>query len=359
MVHPRPTLNERCAETFLNLHLNLFVGVLKNAANDEQRWTHRVKTFGYCGLLEFVTASNLKPKPVLDDFDTDSNGERIYKIREGQIEEPKVRRRILKKLSAKRPGKWTRHRLEIDRERILRDEKYSRDIATLLAYKWVTHLEPEVLDVLAIHLLDVAALEHCLDQFNLVKISSENVTDYLLHRLANELLDKNEKFQAVMDTMKAELKVIREETMASIHEICREISEESKIRLAIISAEASAKCDAAIAEIRERAAKRAAEDAAYNASLPPVDLDPEATFRRQVDEGIARRNAALKRLARMKRRTWKGKLFWAAKHIAIWGGVGLLAFNMEFGAEGTTLVEVLGNFFDWLTPGSSEHSYSN
>lgn len=335
----------RADEVFMDLHRPLFESVLLSASGDEKRWAHRVKTFENCGLLDFHTASTLKPKPVIDQYVEDADGDRTYMFSEKQLEEPRWKGRLIRKLKALRPSKWMRHRLQLHRDRVA-DPKYREDIAKVLAYKWVGQLQPDALDVMYMRLMDASALEHCLDSFNQIQITPDNLNDYLLRRFANQLLDQNEEFNALMERMKGEMKLVREEVMAEIREITAKILAESQAAMDVIAAQARERADRAIEEIRARAAENEARHAKFMAeNVKPDDEDPEESFRRTVDRSIARRNAALKRLARMRRRKPMGFMWWLASRLVILGVPVALACFMEFGEDGVTLVELINNYF--------------
>jgi hypothetical protein len=334
------TPENRAVEIFYDLHRPLFESLLLTVSGDEQRWAHRIKTFESAGLLDFHTASNLKPKPVIDQYVEDENGERIYAFRESQLDEPKWKRSFIRKVKAPRPSKWTRHRLQLHRDQV-QDPKYREDIAKVLAYKWANHLEPENVDVMYMKLMDVAALEHILDRFPSNQINTANVNDFLMRRFANELLDKNEKFQALMDRMKAEIAPIKEQFYAEIRQITAQIRAESDAAFAAIAEESRRRADIAIEAIRARAAEQAERDAAFAATMVRSDEDPEVAFRRTVDESIARQKEERKREARLRRSTPGGFALWLMSRAAMVAVPVGLAFFMEFGESGTTLVEFL------------------
>lgn len=343
------TPENRAGEIFYDFHRPLFESLLLNASGDEQRWAHRVKTFESFGLLDFVTASNLKPKPVNDQYVEDENGERIYAFRESQLDEPKWKRSFIRKLKAPRPSKWMRYRLPLHRDQV-QDPKYRADIAKVLSHKWVIQIVPEETDVMYLKLMDASALEYILDHFRMNELTTSKVNDFLLRRFANELLDKNEKFNALMDRMKAEIAPIKEQFYAEIRQITAQIRAESDAAFEAIRVESQRRCDEAIAEIRARAAIQAQRDAEFNAKMARPVEDPEVAFRRTVDESIARQKEARKRLARMRRRTPGGFMLWAASRAAIVAVPVALAFLMEFGEGGITLVEFIN---EWLN-GSGE-----
>lgn len=336
------------AAVLMDMHRPLFESSLLNACGDEQRWAHRIKTFESCGLLDFHTASTLKPKPVLDQFVETEDGERLYVFSEEQLDQPRWKRGLIRKLKAPRPSKWTRHRLPIHRDKIMNDPKYREDISKVLAYKWVGHIdEPDSMDMMYMQLMDAAALDHFLDTFRLNDISAEKMNAYLVRRLAEELLDKNEKFQELMARMKSEIAPIREQFAIDIRRICEDAMAQSQPVFDAILAEANARADAAIAEIRARSA---ASEARYAEVIAEhgikADEDRQESFRRAVDQKIARRNAARKRLARMRRRRPGGFVLWLGSWLAIVGVPVFLAFHLKVGSSETTLVELISQLFN-------------
>lgn len=333
-------------EVLSGIYFQLFKNILVVSASDEARWNHRVSTFAKCGLLDFATPSNIKARPVLDTFVEDENGERMYVFTEAEVEKPTWRRSLARKLKAARPPKYNRHRLELDRSRAT-DPKYVSDIAKVLTYKWVLSMHPDNLDLLAMKLIDQEALEHFLDRFALNDLCAENVTSHLMHREVNRILDENETFQNLITKMTAEISVVREEFSASVKAIADEVREKSNIAMDLIVREINARCDKAIAEIRERAAARAAEEERYRLENPISDEDPQVAFRRAVDASIARKRTARKRLARMQRRHPLGFSLWLAKYAAIACGIAVLVFFLE--VNGTTLVEYLEGLWNWFS----------
>ncbi|MDZ4837642.1 MAG: hypothetical protein SGJ27_27975 [Candidatus Melainabacteria bacterium] len=335
----------RADEVFMDLHRPLFESVLLSASGDEKRWAHRVKTFESSGLLDFQTASTLKPKPVIEQFVEDADGERMYLFGEKQLDQPRWKNRLIRKLKAPRPSKWMRYRLPLHRDKVS-DPQYRQDIAKVLAFKWVGHLKPQDMDIMYMRLMDAEALEHCLDKFNLISLTPDNLNDYLLRRFANELLDKNEEFNALIARMQAEFVPIREQVMAEIREITAKYRAESQAAMDAIAEEARLRADTAIAEIQARAAVNKASYERFLAeNASKSDEDPQVAFRRTVDASIARRNAAIKRLGRMRRRKPLGFMWWAASRLAILGIPVALAMFMEFGEDGTTIVEFAREYF--------------
>lgn len=339
------TPENRAGEVFFDLYRPLFESLLLSASADGQRWAHRVKTFESHGLLEFVTASNLKPKPVIDQY-VEVDGERIYTFSEKQLEEPRWKRGFLRKIKAPRPGKWTRHHLQLHRDKV-EDPKYREDIAKVLAYKWVELLQPTDIDIMYLKVMDERALAHFLDTFRRIDVTPENVNTYLMRRMAEELLDNNEKFQALMNRMKEEIAPVREQAYAEIRRICEEARERSQPVFDAIVAEAQRRADVALAEMQARSAAEAERSAKFWAEHSiKEDEDPEESFRRSVDKRIARQKAARKRLARMRRRKPAGFILWLGSRLAMVTVPIVLAYHVEFGESHTTLVDFIGQWFN-------------
>lgn len=340
------TQTNRATEILMDLHQPLFEHVLINASMSEKRWSHRVKTFESLGLLDFHTASTLKPRPVFDQFVEDENGERIYVFSEKQLEVPNWQHRLVRKLRAPRPSQLTRHRLPLHRDQV-NDDKYRQDIAKVLAYKWALNLELGHMDIAFMRLMDVVALEHLLDTFRLSDISAKNINSFLLHRLVNQLFDKSEKLEARFNSMKEKIALVQEQAVKDMQLRCAEILAESRLASDAILAETQAQYDAAIAANR----KREADDAALYAKTLAEralrdDEDPEESFRRAVGKRLARQKAARKRLAQRKRRHPTGFVFWAASRLALVGVPLFLAFHLKMGSSGVTLVELISRLLN-------------
>lgn len=335
-------LNE--SEFFMTLFVPLFEAVLVNASSDEQRWIERVKTFESLGLLDFKTTSPLKPKPVFDQFFEDANGERIYAFFETQLYKPLWHRRLLRKLRAPRPTNRISHRLPLYRDEI-KDEKYRKDIAKVLAYKWVVNLKPGHINKMFESLMDVAALEHCLDTFRFNDISAVNIAGFLLRRLAGEWFDKEEKIRTRIELMRENLDLISNRAFQNLTLIEAENAAQARLGCASIVAETHADCDALLAEIRKNLAVHQ-EECARRIDLLKPDEDADESFRRAVNLNVKRRKDVRKRYARMLRRHPAGFVRWVAPRLALSTIALLFAVNLKVGASGIMLVQFICR---WLT----------
>ncbi len=347
--------DNRAAEFFMDLHLPLFESVLTNAARDEARWIHRVETLETLGLLDFQTESGLKLKSVLDQFADDQKGERVYVLPAKELDQPVLRRRLMRKLRVHRPGNWTRHRLRLDRNQIF-DDKYRQDIAKVLTYKWALNFELantgdlQVMILLKLRkLMDVPALEQCLDTFRLNDLCAESINSLLLRRLTNELLDRSDALQARLRLALAKTDFVQEKAVEDIQVQCQKILPEFRLALGDILAETNRQYDAAIAANRARAAD---DDALYAKTLAERaqrdSEDPEERFRRAVDRRLSRRKAAGKRWARMLRRRHPAAFaLWAASRLTLLAVTLLLAFHLKVGSDGVTLVNSVCRLLNW------------
>ena len=347
--------DNRAAEIFMDLHLPLFESVLTNAARDEARWNRRVETLETLGLLDFQTDSGLKLKSVLDQFADDQKGERVYVLPAKELDQPILKRRLMRKLKVHRPSSWTRHRLRLDRDQIF-DDKYRRDIAKVLTYKWAFSLELGNIDDLQAmklvkftKLMDVSALEQCLDTFRLNDLCAESINSLLLRRLTNELLDGNDKLQARLSLAGAKMAFVQEKAVEDVQVQCQKILPEFKRALGDILSETNGEFDAAIAANRERAAD---DDALYAKTLAERaqrdSEDTEESFRRAVDRRLSRSKATRKRWARMLRRRHPAAFaFWAASRLTLFAVPLLLAFHLKVGTNGITLVNSICRLLNW------------
>lgn len=340
------TGENRAAEALMNMHLPVFESVLANAASDEALWNHRVKTFEALGLLDFQTASEPKHHG-LDQFAGDCNGESVYVLPAKQLDEPILRRRLLRKLKAHRPSIRTRHRLQLHRDQVAED-KYRRDIAKVLTYKWVLNLEPRDMDMAIANLMDVSALEQCLDTFRLNDLSAANISSLLLRRSVNELLGRSEKLKARIDLAGAKMAFVQAEAIECIRRRFEQILEESKFTLSCILAETHANYDGAIADNRKRGADDAVAYAKKLEERAAKDSeDPQENFRRAVDRRLSRRKAARKRLARMRRRHPGAFAFRLASRMILFTVPLLLAFHIKMGSKGVSPVNAICRLFNW------------
>lgn len=347
--------DNHAAEIFMDSHLPLFESVLTNAARDEARWNRRVETFETLGLLDFQTDSGLKLKSVLDQFADEQKGERVYVLPAKELDQPILKRRLMRKLKVHRPSRWTRHRLRLDRDQIS-DDKYRREIAKVLTYKWALSLElgnPGDLQTMKLlmftKLMDVPALEQCLDTFRLNDLRAESINSLLLRRLTDELLDGNDKLQARLSLAGSKMALVQEKALEKIQIHRQKILPEFKLAQGDILAQTYGEFDVAIAANRERAA---VDDALYARTLAERALrdseDPEERFRRAVDRRLSIRKAAAKRWARMLRRRHPAAFFfWAASRLTLLAAPILLAFHLKVGIDGVTLVNSICRFLNW------------
>lgn len=287
-----PTISmDRIAEALLDSSYRLFDGVLTNAAGSDKLWAHRLETFERITLLEFVTPSEIKAKPI--DFD------------QSKLDDARYRRHLIRKLKAPRPSKWVRHKLPIHRDR-LDDDKYRSDIAKVLAYKWVSLLQPFTDNHEMFLLLNagVEELEYLLDETRLNLVSASWCSRALMRRLTYRLIDENENFKRIEQEIRRVGAEVRKELNSSLEEISIQAMTTFAASSEEILADVNERCDRAIAEIRERseAASRRAQEALDRHGIDPNE-DREATFR----QAILRREAQMKA---ERKANWRKKPFW-------------------------------------------------
>ncbi|HMP54481.1 MAG TPA: hypothetical protein PKD05_23240, partial [Candidatus Melainabacteria bacterium] len=303
---------ERYADELHDLFTTLFHRVLKKASIDEASWKHRIATFDYTTLLEFVVPSPIKPKPI--------------EVDESKLEDARYRRTLIRKLKAPRPSKWARHKLQIDRNKIS-DDTYCEQMAKVLAYQWMKRLMPfeSYTEILMIRQSTVEDLEYLLDNTRLNCVSAQRCSGMLMHRLADSLVANNPTFKKIESMIRsvgqdaraklsAALASMREETMTSFKASCDRTIEDS-----------NKKFDNLLAGIRERLQESARRSQAV---LDEHGIDPnedrEETFRRSVLRKEAERRAEAK--ARWRQKPLWVRLLPGLSSVAVLVG---LFFHME------------------------------
>ncbi|MBK9141168.1 MAG: hypothetical protein IPM23_01630 [Candidatus Melainabacteria bacterium] len=337
------TDRNQASEFFMGLYQHLFERALTNAVGDKQRWDDRVKTFLTLGLLDFQSASTLKPRPLFDEFVEDEHGERIYVFPDSQLDEPNWRRRLARRLRAPRPSTWTNHRLEIHRDQI-EDDRYRLDIARVLAYKWLVVLDPGQMEMRLMSLMNVETLEYCLDTFRFNDLNASSIGSVVLSRITSALFKKNEMIERRLGCFNERTAVIMGEVAENIARVCQAILAKYRLEaLAELSA-TNAECDAALANHRPEDELRRARR--LLAELGTRDANPESSFRLTVNRKLARRKAARMRLARMRRLHKSGFALWIASRLGLVAGSLLVLLQVRVGKSGRTITELISGLLN-------------
>lgn len=319
------------AEVLMNYWRGLFVSVLRNADVSDASWKARLNTLDVFGLTEFREPSNHKPKPI--EFD------------HARLDEPAYRRTLIRKLKAPRPGKWTYHKLRIERDKIHEDH-YGTQIGTLLAWKFtnivLSEVESNSATMLLLTKLDIRTLTRCLDKFQKHTLSGESVGHEIVRFAVEQALDTNETLKFHMDEiarvgaeerarLSAEMRPIIEKTLA-------DFDDSMKATMESINHDA----DTYIEKLRIRSALARAQTQQVLDECAP-DPDPEASFRHSV-------KMREKELRDERRRNWRAKPFFIRfmPHAAIIAGLTATTFFLEIGESRTTPWEALQNLASWL-----------
>jgi hypothetical protein len=324
-----PTMGH--AEVLMSHWRGLFVSVLRNAAVSDESWKARLNSLDVFGLTEFREPSKHVAKPIEVDQD--------------RLEDPKYRRFLVRKLKAPRPGKWTYHKLRIEREQ-LADEHYANQVGTLLAWRFtniVLHeVETSSATMLLLTKLDVGSLTRCLDSFQRHTLNGENVSHMIVRFNVEQALDNNATLQEAMRKIAeagaearaqftAEMKPVIEKTLA-------DFDANMKPMLESINRDV----DVYIEKLRIRSALNAARTQQVLDECAP-DPDPEASFRHSVK--MREREAREER-----RRNWRAQPFYVRfmPHAAVVAGAVVVTFFMEVGESRTTPWEALRDMAGWL-----------
>lgn len=324
-----PTMGH--AEVLMSHWRGLFVSVLRNAAVSDESWKARLNSLDVFGLTEFREPSKHVAKPIEVDQD--------------RLEDPKYRRFLVRKLKAPRPGKWTYHKLRIEREQ-LADDHYANQVGTLLAWRFtniVLHeVETSSATMLLLTKLDVGSLTRCLDSFQRHTLNGENVSHMIVRFNVEQALDNNATLQEAMRKIAeagaearaqftAEMKPVIEKTLA-------DFDANMKPMLESINRDV----DVYIEKLRIRSALNAARTQQVLDECAP-DPDPEASFRHSVK--MREREEREER-----RRNWRAQPFYVRfmPHAAVVAGAVVVTFFMEVGESRTTPWEALRDMAGWL-----------
>lgn len=304
-------------ERLFSLGRDLFATILRRDSNDVVEWKHRAESFNRHGLLSFLEESPLwKPRELHVDQE--------------QLEDPRYRRGLIRKLKAPHPGKWTRITLRIDRERLHRDEKYLQEMAAILSYKWTLKLTPaDPVDALVLPHQDVDSLTYCLDRMGMHQSDVKGVAAVVMRTIAERLVDANPRYQALVAEMRAAFAEVRADVEPKISAICAEVLADAKASIDETAKAALVKFDALSEEIRKDFAAQKARTQAVLDENKPSGLSPEEEFR----QAVLKREREHREANRMSRKA--KTILWALGLAAATAG----AFFLE--VNGTTLVEVL------------------
>ena len=250
-----------------------FDTVLLHSSKDDSVWNHRQESFRKLSLLEFLVPSLFTPKP--------------YDIDEARLEDVRYRLKVIRKLKAPRPSKWSRQFLHIDQSR-MEDDNYRSQMARVLAYRFMLFLTPlsdEMHVVLPLVKMSVEELEYALDTLALNTLDSVSMAKLLLNRLANKLVDQNPTFIKVESELKAEMKAIGDDLQASMKEIGDKHRAEFGAKLERILSDVRRSADEAINGIKERlseSSERTQTVLDQEARYQEMNGNPQAAFVRDV-----------------------------------------------------------------------------
>ncbi len=182
-----------------------FERILTVAVEDEKSWQGRINSFSNLALLEYLAPSRFMPAPLNVD--------------EERLCDGRYRRHLIARLKAPRPSKWARHRLVIDRDRIITDSVYRAATSHFLASKLMARMglcsenlskTCSTFTYLVLLKMNVEEFAFCLDNLAPNELDAERVAGILTRRMAYALIDANPSFQALIGRMKSEFVQIRE-----------------------------------------------------------------------------------------------------------------------------------------------------
>lgn len=248
-----------------------FATILRRDGADECLWRKRSATIDRHGLLSFVLPSPFKPKPI--------------ELSEDRLDDPVYRRKLVRQLQMRRPGKYVNHTVRVDRARLAEPE-YVDEIARLLACKWVARLGADCnVDRLILLRLDADMITWLLDHKGPHQISASAVAKLMLRLEIESLVRKHplmiEAERAIREAGENGRRAVGEVMRVEGARLLEEFTSNSRKLLDKVGADA----DRFIEKMR-RDGKAAREESERRAAAHS-DPDPERSFRASVDRRIA------------------------------------------------------------------------
>ena len=327
-------------EALYERHRPLFEIVLTKSAKDEECFEHRVRTFVYHGLLDFFSPHPYKQKPFVEQYNENENGERVYTFTENQLAHPAWKRRLLRKLKARRPNMYVRHRLTISRDQIISDAKYVSDIARVLAYGWAGLLGGRYSKVdytILNALMDENALSHFLDSSGFDNLSAAGMATFLLRRETERFFDKSGKLKDFLLDFETKLSLVGKRSLVELEQIVKDSSTVAKVSLDEVLAQVGDSCRF-VEEIYEWSKELKEHAGAMRRNLQEQKLTEES-FQQAVDVRIAR--AARKRLLARQRKRRRSLWYMLSMRVLLTCVALWVMFHIEFGYAHITIVDLI------------------
>lgn len=310
--NPIPTPNLASLE---GLFVQLFSEILRQSATSQKLWPQRMSSFKKHGLTSFYSPTRFPRKEI--------------EVEQSKLDEPRYRRQLIRKLKAPRPSKYDHFELQVDRERLLQDDKYVADISTLFAYKWTNSIKQDAAEtpwcLLVLCHLKPEHLLHCLDNMGMHQVSGQKLAELVLRTTCDSMLDKNEKMKQLLDDLRQKLSVIRAEAEEQIASVAQEHRQQAHSTFARLDEELDLSYQSALQSVRENARKTTST----RSSVPFVPVRPQ----RDVDWWMH------------PPKPWSLTKKVVVGSLSLAGSI-LLAFHLE--VNGTTPAEAIGLFYDWL-----------
>ncbi len=330
-------------DSLYKLHRSLFESVLAISAQNADSFEQRLKRFEYFGLLDFYSKAPFNARPLLEQYIENDNGERIYAFAEKQLARPHWKGRFIRRLRAQRPSVYMRYRLEVKRDAIINDKKYVKDIATILAYKWVGLLgRPDSEELVTVmRLMDAAALVHFLDNFQFTDLSLSCIKLFLMRREVEMFLDNNQSLVDLHERIEVRLKLAGSVSKTELGRL--DVSTLPKLDLEELLAPESDRCKF-VDRIRSWSEERKNDVSKMLLRSTRSELTQES-FQRAVYSRIARKKAARMRLARMRASRPFGSMYHLAPRVILVFVTLLFVFYIKIGHSQFTIVDLISR---WL-----------
>lgn len=269
---------ETIEDAIFSVSRQAMLAILRRDSASDRLWAHRLKTIRAHGLTSFNVESPFA-KPL--EVDNSRLGDYAYK------------RHILRRLQQPRPSKWMHVELPLDREKLMSDEKYLSDMATVLGYKLMRKLTPIDCAVVAVLLLrlDEHNVTDMLDDMGNHEADAEGMSDFILRSLAEDLVDSHPVMKAALAELRAQVAVMQAEMKEEIRQICQESMANLDAKIQAILEEMREHFDELDTLIRANYAEQAKKtQEILDASRKESEGDPQEQFAAAVERRLRNRD---------------------------------------------------------------------
>lgn len=211
-----------------------FDSMLEHSSKNSKNWEMLQERLKIHGLLSFSSQSPHKPKEI--ELDPE------------RLDDPRYRRQLVRKLKARRPGKFQYHTFAIDRTRIATENDYRETVATFLGGRFVASFFPLSSGAASLVVWNHTDLAIGVGLgLGPHQISGDVVAAKILRHWAERFVEQNETYRRVELEIRAAARDVRVKLMAESAAISNEHLAAHRASLDAITGDANRRFDEVLA----------------------------------------------------------------------------------------------------------------